>query len=212
MSSLPLNQIDTDAGPIHRDRHLVPILLGIIGFFVVLGVAQSIQPGREARAGWVHAYSFLVVCLAPLALLGAVYGWAGVLDAFFWIVRRPTRATTAREAVTFFQLAGAFAMAVGFLNTFVGLVLSLSELADPDAPQRLGPAIALALLSQLYGVLVAVVCIAVAAYIARRHRQTRVLTPLARRAAGVAGLTVVAGSLTTLLIFGLLMLSAAPGL
>ena len=209
MSSLPLNQTPPGAGPIHRDRHLIPILVGIIGFFVVLGIAQSIHSGRDSKGGGVHAYNFLIVCLAPLALLATVYGWAGVVDAFFWIVRRPTRGTSAREAVTFFQLAAAFAMAVGFLNTLVGLVLSLTDLTDT---QRLGSGIALALLSQLYGVFVAVTCIAVAAYIARRHRETRVLTPLATRAASVAGLTVVAGTLTTLLVFGILMLSAAPGL
>ncbi|HKQ46942.1 MAG TPA: MotA/TolQ/ExbB proton channel family protein [Phycisphaerae bacterium] len=209
MSSLPLNHTPRGAEPIHRDRHLIPILVGIIGFFVVLGIAQSIHTGRDPQGGGVHAYNFLIVCLAPLAMLAAVYGWAGVVDAFCWIVRRPTRGTSAREAVTFFQLGAAFAMAVGCLNTLVGLVLSLTDLTDT---QRLGSGIALALLSQLYGVFVAVTCIAVAAYIARRHRETRVLTPLARRAASVAGLTIVAGTLTTLLVFGILMLSAAPGL
>ena len=209
MSSLPLNQTPTGAGPIHRDRHLIPILVRIIGFFVVLGIVQAIHSGRDFTGRGVHAYSFLIVCLAPLAILAAVYGWAGVVDAFCWIVRRPTRGSSAREAVTFFQLVAAFAMAVGFLNTLIGLVLSLSNLADT---QRLGPGIALALLSQLYGVFVAVNSIAVAAYIARRHRQIRALTPLARRATSVAGLTVVAGTLTTLLVFGILMLSVAPGL
>lgn len=209
MSSLPLNQTPTGAGPIHRDRHLIPILVGIIGFFVVLGIAQSIHTGRDSEGGGVHAYSFLIVCLAPLALLATVYGWAGVVDAFCWIGRRPTPGTAPREAVTFFQLAAAFAMAVGFLNTLAGLVLSLGELADM---QRLGPGIAMALLSQLYGVFIAVTCIAVAAYIARRHRETPVLSRLAARAASVAGLIVVAGTLTTLLVFGILMLSVAPGL
>lgn len=209
MPSIRLDPIAPGARPIHRDRHLIPILIGIIGFFVVLGVAQSIQAGRNSQNGGVHAYSFLIVCLAPLALLATVYGWAGVADAFLWIVRRPTPGEASREAVTFFQLGAAFAMAFGFLNTLVGLVLSLTDLADT---RRLGPGIALALLSQLYGVFIAVACIAAAAYIARRHQESPVLAPLARRAASVAGLTVVAGTLTTLLVFGILMLSVAPGL
>lgn len=209
MPSLPMNRTAPGAGPIHRDRHLIPILVGIIGFFVVLGIAQSIQTGHDSPGGGVHAFSFLIVCLVPLALLATVYGWAGVVDAFCWIVRQPTPGTAPREAVTFFQLAAAFAMAVGFLNTLAGLVLSLTDLTDT---QRLGPGIALALLSQLYGVFIAIACIAVAAYIARRHQEAPVLAPLAARAASVAGLTVVAGTLTTLLVFGILMLSAAPGL
>lgn len=209
MSSLHMDPVAPGVRPIHRDRHLIPILVGIIGFFVVLGVAQSIQVGRNMQQGWVHAYSFLIVSLAPLALLAVVYGWAGVVDAFLWIVRRPTTGDASREAVTFFQLAAAFAMAFGFLNTLVGLVLTLTDLADT---RRLGPGIALALLSQLYGVFIAVTCIGIAAYIARRHQGSPVLAPLARRAASVAGLTVVAGTLTTLLVFGILMLSVAPGL
>jgi hypothetical protein len=201
--------LSPDVGPIHRDRHLIPILIGIIGFFIVLGIAQSIQTAHDTRAVRVNAYSFLIVVLAPMAVLIAVYGWAGIVDAFFWIFRRPTPGPASREAVTLFQLAAAFAMAFGFLNTLVGLVISLTDLADT---RRLGPGIALALLSQLYGVFIAITCVAVAAYIARRHSEPLVLIPLARRAAGIAGLTVVAGTLTTLLVFGILMLSLAPGL
>jgi len=153
--------------------------------------------------------SAALVLLTPLTILIAVYGWTGVLDACTWIIRKPTPGKTAEDAVTFFQLGAAFALAGGFLATVVGLIIMLTRM---DSIGGVGPGMAIALLSQLYGVFLAVICVAVAAFIARRHNSLLCAAPLARRAAGIAGITTIAGTLTVMIAFGILMLSIAPNL
>lgn len=118
-----------------------------------------------------------------------------------------TVSTPAEEAVVFFQVAAAFCLAFGFLATVVGLIVSLANLRSPT---QLGPGVAAALISQMYGVCLAVTCLALAAFIARRHAAMGAMKPLARRAATAGGLTLIAGSLTTLIAFGIMMISMRP--
>lgn len=118
-----------------------------------------------------------------------------------------TESTPAEEAVVFFQVAAAFCLAFGFIATVVGLIVSLANLRSPS---QLGPGVAAALLSQMYGVCLAVTCLALAAFIARRHAAMGAMKPLARRAATAGGLTLIAGSLTTLIAFGIMMISMRP--
>lgn len=194
--------------PIHRDRNILSMLAGIVGLLTLWGIALASASKTGDVGRYINGYSILLVVLSPLAILTPIYGWAGVLDAFAWIARKPGGGRGARDAVTFFQLAAAFAMAFGFINAIVGMVIALVRTGG--VPKELGAQLAMAMLSQLYGVLVAVIAIATAAYIARRHRYVLVRAMVGRRAASVAGLTVIAGSMTTLVVFGILMLSAMP--
>jgi hypothetical protein len=199
--------------PVHRDRNILSVLVGIVGFFAVWGCTAALGGARTVGA-LLDLPAALLVCLTPAIILTAVYGWAGVADAVAWVFRKPTPGKTAAEAVTFFQLGAAFALAGGFLASMVGLILMLAQTRDLA---RVGPGLAVALLSQLYGVFLAVVCIAVAAYVARKHAVAQppsavfsATGPVAYRAAGVAGITMIAGTLTAMIAFGILMLSLAP--
>lgn len=194
--------------PIHRDRNLLSVLVGIVGLMTLWGIALSYATKAGDVGRYINGYAILLIMFSPLAVLTPIYGWAGVIDAFAWIARKPGGGRGARDAVTFFQLAAAFAMAFGFINAMVGMVIALVRAGG--MPKELGAQLAMALLSQLYGVLVAVISIAMAAYIARRQRYALVRAMVGRRAASVAGLTVIAGSMTTLVVFGILMLSAMP--
>ena len=194
--------------PIHRDRNLRSILAGIVGMLTLWAVALSSASSAGEVGRYVNVYGVLLVLLSPLAVLTPIYGFAGVVDAFAWIARKPGGGRGARDAVTFFQLAAAFALAFGFINAMIGMVIALAR--SGGMPKELGGQLAMALLSQLYGVFVAVMAISIAAYISRRHRYALVRAMVGRRAASVAGLTVIAGSMTTLVVFGILMLSAMP--
>ena len=55
-----------------------------------------------------------------------------------------------QEGVEMFNVAGQLAPAFGFLGTLIGLIAMLGKLSDPDA---LGPAMAVALITTLYGVM-----------------------------------------------------------
>ena len=51
---------------------------------------------------------------------------------------------------------------------------------------------------------------AISAYVARRHNGTAGMLAMARRTTGIAGLTTIAGALTAMIAFGILMLSISP--
>jgi flagellar motor component MotA len=193
--------------PAYRNRNLLSALVGVVGFFCVWGVTVALLEGGSTLMVFMNLPSMLLVLLAPLVVLTGIYGWAGVVDAWAWVFRKPRPADGADDAVTFFQLAAGFALVSGFLATVIGLILSLRYLSDP---RQAGQAMGVALLSQLYGVFLSVLYVATAAYIARRHHGVDGLAPLARRAASVAGLTTIAGVLTAMVAFGILMLSISP--
>lgn len=195
--------------PVHRDRNVISMLVGVVGFFLVWALALGAGGSGGDLNTFVHLPSVLIVIVSPAAVLMAIYGWAGMVDAVCWIFRKPGAAGNADDAITFFQLAAAFALATGFLGTLCGLVLMLANLSDPSS---IGPSMAMTLLTQLYGVFVAVVCIAAAAYIARRHQCVATAKAVGFRAASVAGITTIAGTLTVLVGFCILMLSLSPAM
>lgn len=245
---------------------------GIVGFLFLWGHAFFRTGFAPQASTFVSGYAAALIVGSPVVILLAVYGPAGIVDAFAWIVRSPrnheprandllvneprakepraneprasaraanqacendsleieslsamnsaahrqernafighdTESTPANEAVVFFQVAAAFCLAFGFLATIVGLIVSLANLRSPT---QLGPGVAAALISQMYGVCLAVTCLALAAFIARRHGAMGAMKPLARRAATAGGLTLIAGSLTTLIAFGIMMISMRP--
>ncbi len=194
--------------PHHRDRNIQMALGAIIGFFAVWAIVLSLTD-RGISLDTVELFGLIVVIAAPVGLLATIYGWTGVVDALLWTVRPPTPGRPAQEAVTFFHLGATFSLASGFICTLLGLMVSLTNL---NHPRDLGPSLAGTLVCQFVGILLATGCLLAAARVARRHVGIALLSPLARRSAGVAGATVIAGTLTTLVAFGILRLSVCPGL
>ena len=209
MQTLDAPGASTEESPIHRNANLLAILVGVIGFFVIWGLLLDRSSQDSSIDPIVSLPTLLLVVGSPIFVLLGVYGWAGVVDALTYIFRRSSRDGSAAEAVTLFQLWAAFAMATGFLTTMIAMITLLARLDDP---RHLGPGIALALVGQLYGVFTAVVCIACAALIARRHHGCAALSLVTRPAVSMAGMIVIAGAMTALVAFGILMLAIAPAL
>lgn len=193
--------------PIHRNRTLMAILIAVFGFFLVWGVAQVAPGADKGLMLLADTSSAVLVGGVPLLILTMIYGWAGVGDALSYLFRKPAPGKTAADAATFFRLWAAFALASGFLATMVALIVMLGHM---DEPARLGPGLAVAMVSQLYGMLAATTCIALAAAVTRRHNGPASLAPVASEAAAVGGVTIVAGTITTLMAFGILILSLSP--
>jgi hypothetical protein len=208
MGEMKKHLAETGLVPHHRDRNIQTALGAIIGFFAVWAIVLSLTE-RGVSVGTVELLGFIVVFAAPLGLLATIYGWSGVVDALLWTVRPPTPGPAAQEAVTFFHLGASFSLASGFVCTLLGLMVSLTNL---NHPRDLGPSLAGTLVCQFVGILMATGCLLAAARVARRHVGVSVLAPLAQRSAGIAGATVIAGTLTTLVAFGILRLSVCPGL
>lgn len=153
---------------------------------------------------FVHWPSAAFVLALPLMILMAVFSWAAPIDALLYATGHRNEPVVAKEAAQFFQLWAALALACGFIGTVIGLVVMLANLDDPG---KLGPGMAVALLSQLYGVCIAVVCIVSAVVILRRHPDSDATQRLNRQAVAGAGISVVAGTMATLIAFGILMLA-----
>jgi len=146
----------------------------------------------------------VVVAFSPVLILFAIYGWAAPIDALYYVFGKRSDRDIAREAAQLFQTWAALALACGCIATVVGLVLMLSSLDDPA---KIGPWTAVALLSQLYGVCIAVACIACSAMILRRYPNPDAAAALARQSITGAGMTVVAGTITALAVIAILTLS-----
>lgn len=83
------------------------------------------------------------------------------------------------EGKALFDNVGRFAPAFGMIGTLVGLVIMLREMSDPS---HIGPALAMALLTTLYGAVLAnLVALPIAEKLARRSRQEVVLKLIAVR-------------------------------
>jgi chemotaxis protein MotA len=83
------------------------------------------------------------------------------------------------EGKALFDNVGRFAPAFGMIGTLVGLVIMLRDMRDPT---NIGPALALALLTTLYGAVLAnLVALPLAEKLARRSRQEVLLKMIAVR-------------------------------
>ena len=83
------------------------------------------------------------------------------------------------EGKALFDNVGRFAPAFGMIGTLVGLVIMLRDMRDPS---HIGPALAMALLTTLYGAVLAnLVALPLAEKLARRSRQEVVLKLIAVR-------------------------------
>jgi len=176
----------------------------VLGFVVFLAVIGAAIVTKTSVGTFIDPASLLIVGLGTAVLLFTVYGWSGVENALgSLIVDFGDREKTA-EAASFFRLGAAFALACGLLGTLIGLVTVLQNMSTPDA---LGPAMAVALLTQFYGILLAVASYCAAMIIARRQAATDVGEKATRGVLPVAATVAAVGTLSVALIFCLLLLA-----
>ena len=87
------------------------------------------------------------------------------------VLRSEMEAATVRykEGKTFFDQLGRLAPAFGMIGTLLGLILMLGRLSDPDS---LGPGMAVAMITTLYGSVIAnCICLPIAEKLAHLHRE-----------------------------------------
>ena len=103
------------------------------------------------------------------------------------MLNKDIRLTVQRHSVgqSVFKGMGASAPAFGMIGTLIGLVQMLASMADPS---KIGPAMAVALLTTLYGALIAnLVCLPIAEKLAFRSQQEQDNKSIIREAAiGIA--------------------------
>lgn len=142
-------------------------------------------------------------CMAGLLL--ATFGWEGAYNAFRTLGLGGSTVRDQSEAIGFFRLAAVFAIASGFLGTLIGLIAMLCNMSDPS---QIGAGMAIALLTQLYGAMVAVLCCVASGIIARQVPTGEAVGATTRRLVPAAG-AAAAGIAFSLLAFGIMLLSIA---
>lgn len=82
------------------------------------------------------------------------------------------------NVISFFRSLGGFAPTMGMVGTVIGLVMMLQNLSDPD---QLGSGMALALITTLYGVLLAnILFLPVASRLTRLHEKEMIVMRMVR--------------------------------
>ena len=182
------------AGTRSAVRRMALPLACFVGFALLIAGAILL---KTSLATFFDAASLMFAVGAPAVLLLAVYGLKGFESTTLTILTGPTDERRAEDAVGFLRLAAALALGCGLVGTLVGLVIMLQQMEDAS---KLGPAMATALLSQFYGVLLAILTYAAAAVIARRADRAEVLAQSTRQALPVLA-TAATGVFALLLAF-----------
>ncbi len=168
------NETDSGSHEAARDSTAASRVLGIAAFAALILWAIT---GKSDLGAFIDPRSFAIAFLGPVALLIASFGWRGAKAALGTLFSRSSSQRETTDAASFFRLAAVFALACGFLGALIGLVIMLQNM---DAPATIGPALALTLLTQLYGVLLAVLSVVSATVVSRRQATARTSTELDR--------------------------------
>ncbi len=171
---------------------------GLAAFAILIGWAVDSRGSYSVFVDF-PSLAIIVGCAAPLLL--AAFGWTGTRDAVRSLLGATN--TDGESAAAFFRTAAAFSLAGGFLGTLIGLVHILANMEDPST---IGAGMALALLTQLYGVLLAMIFCTAAMIIARRGGGTAA-GQLSKRSVQVAAATSAVGVTVVLLCYGVVVVS-----
>jgi len=188
---------DTDD---YRNTGSTSLVWRVVGFGA-FGCLLLWAMGRRCSLDtFIDLPSVAIAVGAPLALLLGIFGWSVAREALAVLLGRSGSQNVARS-VSFFRLGAAFALAGGFLGTLIGLVVMLKNMDDPSA---LGPGMAMALLTQLYGVGLAMVSCSAAAIITHRTKHAHALNEVSRESVPVAAVASAVGVVCALVTLSLM--------
>ncbi len=181
--------------------HWIWRIAGIGGAALLL--LGAITSGCKLRTFCDYPSAAIVLGCTLLLTIG-VFGWKGMLGSFQTLFAGRSSSNECENAIAIFRFGAGFALAAGFLGTLIGLI---HILANMDDPSRIGAGMAIALLTQTYGVVLATLLCTAAAIVARRNIASphlkRTSTASVVAAAGASAI----GTATTLLLMTLIMVS-----
>jgi len=184
----------------------------IIGFLAFVAITIAVMLLGGDLGAYVRIPFVVSVIGGTRALLLLTFGHDGCLTALRLTVRGKRNAehiqTLQRgDPVVFFRLAAAYSLTLGFVGTLIGVVAMLSNMDDPS---KIGAGMAAALLSPLYGGLIAAPCIALSVIQAMRYPQENEARDATKLVVPVAGAAAVTGTVAALICFGALLWMVRP--
>lgn len=203
----PAATIEHDGGA----KRAISRLLGFALFGAV--IVTTILLGGDLPA-FFNTPSVLFVVVGTAALLLFTFGYDGCVTVLHLTIcgereSKHTERLRRGDPVMFFRLAAAYSLTLGFVGTLIGLVAMLSNMDDPS---KIGAGMAAALLSPLYGGLIAAPCIALAVIQAMRYPQESQARDATKFVVPVAGAAAVTGTVAALICFGALLWMFRPSI
>jgi hypothetical protein len=176
----------------------------VVGFggFVAMLLWASLS--KSSPGAFVDGGTFVFTAGGSALLLVGAFGWSGMREAFATLILGPRAGTSQEHGVTFFKAAAVFLLSCGFIATLIGFVVMLQNLSDPS---QIGWGMAFALLSELYGAILAVLSFGAAVVIARRQADGRAVGDVAGKAVPVAGAAAAVGAMSCLAAFYTIVVS-----
>ncbi len=205
MSSRKKNLTDAQPSEAARNQAVASRTLGMAAFVAL--ILWTIT-GETDLGTFLDSQGLAIAFLGPVALLIACFGLRGAKTAVVTLFGGSRSPRDTVDAVSFFRLGAAFSLACGFMGTLIGVVIMLKNMDDPS---MIGPALAMALLTQLYGVLFAVLSMVCAAVVSRRQataQSSAELEDLGKQSLAIGAPATAIGVLTVVvscLVFGLSM-------
>lgn len=121
----------------------------VVGSILVVAATYTGILALVGTSWWVYIDipSFLLVPLAPAASMACVYGFRGVGAAFSAPIRADASKTELGQAAAFFKDFSKALWGFGALGTATGFIAVLRNLTEPA---KLGPNMAVAILTMVY--------------------------------------------------------------
>jgi len=160
----------TSAGDSGSAAKFVFVGLSVVACAAALGVGRRLTFLFDPT-------SLLITLGGTTILLLAVFGVNGCREGMRAWTRRDPEVSAPDSVLAFWRYGATFSLISGMTGTLIGTLLVLSSLQNLA---NLGPALALTLLSILYGVLQATACACIGARLERRRQTPEGLTRLAK--------------------------------
>ncbi|MCG3129716.1 MAG: hypothetical protein FLDDKLPJ_00451 [Phycisphaerae bacterium] len=141
-------------GDVRSRRPVATVITLAAVCFLFLSLAIG-HPSVEILSALFDVTSLILTAGGTLTLLLLAFGARGFIDTFSYLASAEPSTRDAESARDFLRFAATASLMCGLFGTLAGAVMVLRGLADPAA---LGPAVALVLLSQIYGVVQASLC------------------------------------------------------
>ena len=184
-------------------RRMIAKLAGFLLFMAL--ILAAILLGGDLLA-YFNMPSAILVFGGTVALLLLTFGHDGCINALRLTVKGKLNSQNQGsisnwDPVVFFRLAGAYAIAMGSIGMVIGIIAMLSNMDDPS---KIGAGMAACLLSQLYGIVLAVPCISLSVIQAMRFPQQTNARSASRFVVPIAGGAVATGTIAALVCFAAL--------
>ncbi len=175
--------------------------------FICAGVILLAAAAGHRLNAFLDLAGLLLTTGGTIALLVVSLGLGAFKSTARTLLSGPASEADAVATRCFLRQTATYALACGYLGSVLGMMLVLMNMADPS---QIGPGLALALLSQVYGVVIALLAYCASTRWERRMGNAAEWERLSRRTLTETCIAAGAGTASLLMLFMLLYVALGP--